>query len=182
MIVAGGSGSRGSASASGPGDIGRAAVYACELAAFDGTDLEAVRPVAEIAELIGRVTTTSWWPGPTVRVEAARRGASSSGTHGPVGGGGSMPVTVRVAHGQATAATAAHELAHALAGVGHGHDPLYRRAYLDVIRVITNIDPTDRRGDVHVRQLADAFASAELTIALRRWPPPDPSVGGPIVL
>ena len=31
------------------GDVGRTAVYACELAAFDGTDLEDVRPYDEIA-------------------------------------------------------------------------------------------------------------------------------------
>ncbi|MET0910414.1 MAG: hypothetical protein ABWZ99_13185 [Ilumatobacteraceae bacterium] len=176
MTGNGGSGIR----AGGRGDIGRAAVYACEIAAFDGTDLEAVQPFDDVAELIGRVTSGPWWPGPIVRVEVARRGAVSSGAHGPVGGGGS--VTVRLAPGQATTATAAHELAHALAGVGHGHDPLYRCAYLDVIRVITNIDPTDRRGDIHVRQLADAFASAGLSVAERRWPSPDPSVGGPIVL
>ncbi len=173
---------RSASGAAGHRDIGRAAVYACEIAAFDGTDLEAAQPVADIAELIARVTSGAWWPGPAVRVEAARQGALSSGTHGPVGGGRGAPVTIRLAAGQATMATAAHELAHALAGVGHGHDPLYRCAYLDVIHVITNIDPTDRRGDVHVRQLADAFASAGLTVAGRRWPPPDPSVGGPIVL
>lgn len=168
--------------AAGQGDIGRAAVYACEIAAFDGTDLESAQPMADIAELVDRVTSGAWWPGPAVRVEAARHGARSSGAHGPVSGGGGAPVRIRVAVGQATVATAAHELAHALAGVGHGHDPLYRCAYLDVIHVITNIDPTDRRGDVHVRQLADAFASAGLTLAGRRWPTPDPSVGGPIVL
>ena len=173
---------RSAGGAAGQGDIGRAAVYACEIAAFDGTDLEAAQPFADIVELITRVTSGAWWPGPAVRVEAARHGALSSGTNGPVSGGGGAPVTIRLAARQATMATAAHELAHALAGVGHGHDPLYRCAYLDVVHVITNIDPTDRRGEVHVRQLADAFASAGLTVAGRRLPPPDPSVGGPIVL
>ncbi len=33
-------------------DCGRAEVYAAEAAAFDGTDLESVRPFAEIAALI----------------------------------------------------------------------------------------------------------------------------------
>lgn len=164
------------------GDIGRAAVYACEIVAFDGTDLEALQPFADIAELIGRVTTGSWWPGPTVRVEPARQGAGSSGTHGPSGGTGDRPVTIRLSHAQATTATAAHELAHGLAGVGHGHDPIYRRAYLDVILVISNLDPTDRRGDLHVRQLADAFASAGLTVGERRWPAPDGPASGAIVL
>jgi hypothetical protein len=164
------------------GDAGRAAVYACEVAAFDGTDLEEVTTVDDIARVIDRLVADRWWPGPPVRVEAARRGAASSGTHGPVAASISVPLTIRIAAAQATTATAAHELAHALAGVEHGHDAFYRRAYLDVVEVITNLDPTDRRGDMHTRQLADAFAAEGLGVASRRWPGPAPEAGGAIVL
>lgn len=164
------------------GDVGRAAVYACETSAFDGTDLEDVRPLDEIARLIDRIVASGWWSGPAVRVEAARRGAASSGAHGTLTSGAAAPVTIRIAGAQATPATAAHELAHALAGVAHGHDALFRSAYLDVIQVITNVDPTDRRGDLHTRQLADAFDGAGLEVASRRWPRPDDSVGGAIAL
>ena len=84
---------------------------------------------------------------------------------------------IRFAASQATVATAAHELAHALAGVAHGHDEVYRRAYLDVVEVITNLDPTDRRGEIHVRQLAEAFAAAGLRLGPRSWPAPPDSAG-----
>lgn len=163
-------------------DVGRTAVYACEVAAFDGTDLEEVTTVDAIARLIGRLVADRWWPGPPVRVEAARRDAGSSGTHGPIAASKSVPMTIRISRAQATIATAAHELAHALAGVEHGHDALYRRAYLDVVEVITNLDPTDRRADLHTRQLAQAFAAGGLEVAARRWPSPGPDTGGAIAL
>ena len=65
-------------------DVGRTEVYGCELAAFDGTDLEDVRPYDRIATVVQRLVGDAWWPGPSVSVEAARRGAESSATHGPV--------------------------------------------------------------------------------------------------
>ena len=166
-------------------DEGRAAVYACEIAAFDGTDLEELRPHDSIAALIERVVSAPWWAGPRVRVEAARRGTGSSGTHGPISTqtrAGDTPVTIRLAASQATIATAAHELAHALAGVGHGHDALYRRAYLDVITVITNLDVGDRRGDLHAEHLAAEFAAAGLPVAARGWTSPGDSSGRAIAL
>ena len=43
-------------------------------------------------------------------------------------------VEIRVAAGQCTSATLAHELAHALAGVDHGHDAVFRAAHVDVVR------------------------------------------------
>jgi hypothetical protein len=152
-------------------------VYAAEIAAFDGTDIEDVRPHDSIASLIGRVTAGAWWPGPTVVVAAARRGASSSATHGPLIDGSSGVVMIRLVDSQATVATAAHELAHALAGVDHGHDAVYRRAYLDVIAEITNVDDADRRGELHVVQLAESFARAGLDVGERAWPPPPGMLG-----
>ncbi|MBT7430245.1 MAG: hypothetical protein HN783_10580 [Ilumatobacter sp.] len=81
-----------------------------------------------------------------------------------------------------TLATAAHELAHALAGAGRGHDAVYRRAYLDVVRVITNLDTTDRRHDIHVSQLADAFARAGLRVGERAWQAPPDAIGSAFAL
>ena len=161
-------------------DHDRSAVYAAELAAFDGTDLESRQEFARIAELVGALTAGSWWCGPTVDLRRARRDALSSTTRCPVAG--PDPLIIRLADGQLTVATAAHELAHALAGVDRGHDATFRIAYLDVIEVITNVDPLDRRHDLHVVQLASAFEAARLDVGARRWPAPPASVVGPIAL
>jgi hypothetical protein len=163
-------------------DRGRAALYAAETAAFDGTDLEFVRTPGYIVALIGRLAAGQWWPGPEVVAVEARIDAQSSSTHGPVVLRRPPVVMIRLAAGQATVATAAHELAHALAGVEHGHDALFRCAYLDVVEVITNIDPQDRRGDLHRLQLADAFCAHGLDVAARMWPRPGAAISGPIEL
>jgi len=165
----------------GSGDVGRAAVYACELAAFDGTDLEDGRPFEEVERIIQSIAQDPWWTGPVVTVRRARAGTASSVAAGAVGRAGA-PVEIRLAGGQCTFATAAHELAHALAGVEHGHDGEFRRAYLDVVAMGSNLDPLDRRGTTHVDQLAEAFASAGLTLAERRWPPPAAGTVGAIAL
>jgi hypothetical protein len=164
------------------GDRGRASVYAAETAAFDGTDLEVVRTPGYIVGLIGRLAAGQWWPGPVVVAVEARGDAQSSSTHGPIPHRQAGAVSIRLAADQATVATAAHELAHALAGVDRGHDALFRRAYLDVVEVITNIDPHDRRGDLHRRQLAEAFSAHGLDVAERTWPRPDSAIAGPIEL
>lgn len=162
-------------------DADRSAVYAAESSAFDGTDLESPRDFAAIADLVARVTAGEWWPGPLITVRAARRDASSSSTRCGAATS-SMRTEIRFAAGQLTVATAAHELAHALAGVDAGHGPLFRTAYLDVIIVITNLDSHDRRRDLHERQLASAFDATGHTRAHRRWPPPPISSWGAIAL
>ena len=43
-------------------DRGRAEVYAAELAAYDGTELEAVVAFDELVALADRVTSEAWWP------------------------------------------------------------------------------------------------------------------------
>ena len=146
-------------------DSDRAAVYAAELAAFDGTDLELVVGAERLAAVVDRLTAGEWWPGPVVAVRPARSDARSSSTRCAASG-----ATIRLADNQTTVATAAHELAHALAGVGAGHDGRFRAAYLDVIAVVTNLDPTDRRGPLHVDQLAEAFAAHRLLVGPRNWP------------
>ena len=163
------------------GDSDHTAVYAAELAAFDGTDLETVRPFEEIAGLLRRVVDGPWWPGGVVAVERARSDAVSSATRCTIDDGG-VRSTIRLSQSQMTVATAAHELAHALAGARRGHDSVYRCAYLDVIRVITNLDSTDRRHDVHVAQLEQAFAAARLGVGVRAWPAPPEAIGSAFAL
>jgi hypothetical protein len=74
--------------------------------------------------------------------------------------------------------TLAHELAHALVGVQRGHDEVFRRAYLDVVLVMTNLDSTDRRRALHGDQLAAALAAFDLAVGNRFWPEPPPEAGG----
>ena len=160
-------------------DLGRAQVYAAELAAFDGTDLEAVIDVDRVLSAMRRVTAGEWWPGGDVTVKPARSDARSSSTRCGAEEGSVAAITI--AAPQATIATAAHELAHALAGVAHGHDATYRRAHLDVVQAITNVDRVTSRGMVHVAQLWNAYAAAGLDVGDREWPEP-PAAGGAIAL
>ena len=158
-------------------DHERAAVYAAEIAAFDGTDLETVLDIDDVLATIRHVVESEWWSGPAVAARSARRDARSSTARcsgGPV-------TTIRIARPQATIATAAHELAHALAGVAAGHDERFRRAHLDVISVITNLAAAPARRDLHVTQLEDAYGMADLAIGERTWPAPPP-VDGAIAL
>jgi hypothetical protein len=153
-------------------DRDRSQVYAAELAAFDGTDLEDVVGFAAVERLVERVLVGEWWPGGSVDVRAARTDAQSSVTR--CGVDEASRAEVRIAAPQATVATAAHELAHALAGVDHGHDATFRRAHLDVVQAITNLDRIDARGQLHVTQLNREYAAAGLDVGERTWvAPPD---------
>lgn len=163
-------------------DDGRAELYAAESVAFEGTDIEEVVGHEAVSRLVADVTRGSWWPGPPVRVSAARSDAASSRCVVVSGGGSPRSVDIRLAAGQATVATAAHELAHALAGPEHGHDGVFRRAYLDIILIATNLDSTDRRGRLHVTQLSSALQAAGLDTGERAWPVPSATVAGPIAL
>lgn len=163
-------------------DAERAAVYAAELAAFDGTDLEQARSFDELHDLADEVVLGEWWSGPTVRLQRARVDARSSSTRCETHHDGHQNARIRLAPAQMTVATVAHELAHALAGSGAGHDASFRAAYADVIAVITNVASTDRRRGLHVEQLLDAFAAAGLDVGSRGWPPPPSSASGAIAL
>ena len=161
-------------------DSDHSALYAAELSAFDGTDLEDVRSFEQVRSLIEAVAADPWWPSGGVVVRAARSDAHSSSARCAASGGG--PGAIRLAASQTTIATAAHELAHVLADQAHGHGALYRRAYLDVVWVITNIDSTDRRLGLHVDQLTEAFSAAGLEVAPRRWPAPPAGTGSAFAL
>jgi hypothetical protein len=159
-------------------DCGRAELYAAEVAAFDGTDLESVMPFEEVAAVIVAVAAGAWWPSGPVRVVAARRDARSSSARRIEG----TTTVIRLSVEQSTMATAAHELAHALAGPAAGHSPVFLAAYLDVVAVITNMDPLDRRHDLHVGQLRAAFEAAGLIVGRRRWAAPPESSSTAIAL
>jgi len=163
-------------------DNERAALYSAELAAFDGTDLEAIIGQEFIAAGIQQVTTGEWWPGPAIEVRPARANSRSSSTCCDVEVGAGTAAIIRLVPEQATIATAAHELAHALAGVAAGHGPVFRRAYLDVVAVITNLDSTDRRHDLHVSQLREALTTRGLRVGDRKWVAPRAELLGPIAL
>jgi hypothetical protein len=162
-------------------DTDRSGVYAAELAAFDGTDLETVVEFDALRRRVSSVTAGEWWTGPGVDVRRARVDAHSSSARCGASASDDT-VVIRLAAGQVTLATAAHELAHALAGPARGHGAEFRRAYLDVIAVITNVDPFDRRRTLHVDQLTAAFDSFGLHIGDRWWRAPPEAASGAIAL
>ena len=102
-------------------DDGRAAVYAAEIAAFEGTSYESITEFDELLALVRTITSAAWWPRGAVPVVRARRDA---GTSSATQRGGERP-TVRLAAPQMTPATLVHEFAHVLAGVGSGHGPVH---------------------------------------------------------
>lgn len=145
------------------GDFGRCAFGEAEQSAFGGTELEDEVAVSELVALAGTVTTGDWWReagGPLVRVEAARASARSSRARS----GGVGPVAITLAAGQHDRATLAHELAHALAGVGRGHDGRFRAAEIDLVAVLA--------GPAAAARLAAACADFGLAVAARPWAPP----------
>lgn len=151
-------------------DRGREEVYAAELAAYDGTDLEAVVGFDELVALTERLTAASWWPRGPVVLRRARRDASSSSTRRSPS---RDDLVVRLADPQRTRATLVHELAHVLAGVEAGHGPVFRRAHVDLAVAAFG---TERGG-----WLADAYAASGLAVGERSWPAP-PGRSGAIAL
>ncbi len=150
-------------------DLGREAVYAAEIAAFEGTSLESLRPFDELLVLAAGVTCAAWWPHGEVEVVSARADARSSSTRQR---GSGAPV-VRLAAPQLTPATLVHELAHVLAGLGAGHGPVFRRAHVDIASWAFGQDAAG--------WLLDAYASMRLAPGIRSWPAP-PSPGTVIAL
>ena len=153
-------------------DHGREAVYAAEIAAFEGTSYESLTAFDELLALAGVVTAAAWWPHGEVEVVTARRDAGSSSTRQR---GSGRPV-VRLAAPQMTPATLVHELAHVLAGVSAGHGPTFRRAHVDLAGFPF--------GDSEANWLLDAYAAMGLQPGERSWsaPPLRRAAGGPLAL
>jgi hypothetical protein len=146
-------------------DTGRAAVYAAEIAAFEGTSYESVVELGELQALATTITSAPWWPCGRVPVVAARADARSSSTRQRAD---DRPV-VRLAAPQMTQATLVHELAHVLAGVGVGHGSAFRRAHVDLVHVAF--------GNAEARWLVDAYAAMDLAPGERAWPAPSIGAG-----
>jgi hypothetical protein len=153
-------------------DAGRTAVYAAEIAAFEGTSYESVVAFDELIALAELVTSSAWWPHGHIEVVPARADASSSSARQR----GSGPPVVRLAAPQMTSATVVHELAHALAGVAHGHDASFRRAHVDLVGFAF--------GDEQANWLLDAYAAMGLAPGERSWaaPPVPRAAGAPLAL
>lgn len=153
-------------------DDGRAAVYAAEIAAFEGTSFEMLTPLEHLVRLAGIVTGADWWPHGAVPVVAARADASSSSARQR----GDRKAVVRLARPQMTQATLVHELAHVLAGVGAGHGGVFRRAHVDLAGFLF--------GETEAGWLLDAYAAMGLHPGNRAWSPPPVrrAAGGPLAL
>jgi hypothetical protein len=143
------------------GDQGRAGVSAAEDMAFGGTEVDVAldRPGVDLA--LAAITGGPWWTscGPPVRLAPPRpstRSSSARARHDHV--------KITFAEGQLTLGTVAHELAHALAGVGHGHDGVFRAAFVDVIAVLA--------GPAAADALAGAFRAMGVDPGARTWPAP----------
>jgi putative metallohydrolase (TIGR04338 family) len=141
-------------------DGGRAAVYAAEIAAFEGTTYESITSFESLEVIVADVVGAAWWPSGAVEVRRARSDAASSSARQR---GGDTPV-IRLAAPQMTPATVVHELAHALAGVGAGHGPAFRRAHVDLVGHVF--------GDDEACWLLEAYAAMGLGPGIRTWPQP----------
>lgn len=153
-------------------DRGREAVYAAEIAAFEGTSLESLVAFDEVLALTEVIVGAAWWPRGAIDVVPARSDAASSSTRQRLGG---APV-VRLAAPQMTPATVIHEFAHVLAGVDHGHDAVFRRAHVDLVGFVL--------GDEVAGWLLDAYAAMGLAPGVKSWsaPPLRLAAGGPVAL
>jgi hypothetical protein len=153
-------------------DDGRAAVYAAEIAAFEGTSHEALAPFDELVALARAITDAKWWPHGDIAVVRARADSETSSARQR----GDARPTVRLAAPQMTAATLVHEFAHVLAGVGLGHGPAFRRAHVDLAGYAL--------GDTEGGWLLDAYAAMQLAPGQRTWPKPPVrgSWAGPLAL
>jgi hypothetical protein len=142
-------------------DVGREAAYAAEDRAFGGTDLDVVEPLDGLVAIAAALTDTDWWrsaAGPPVVLGPARAQSSSARRDGGA-------VVIRLADAQRTRATLAHELAHALAGVDHGHDATFRAAHIDVVAMLA--------GAAAATTLAAAYTDLGVPARRRRWPRPE---------
>ena len=83
-------------------------------------------------------------------------------------------VEIQLTDGQLSVATVAHELAHALAGLEHGHDDAFRAAYVDVASALAGVAPA--------AALAEAFAAMGIAAGDRRWPSPHRVAGDGFVV
>jgi hypothetical protein len=142
-------------------DRGRAAVAAAEDMAFGGTGLDVALDRAAVADALATITGGPWWVscGPRVTLAPPQGGTVSSSARAR-----RDHVRIVFADGQLTLATVAHELAHALSGIAHGHDAVFRAALVDVTAVLAGPDAAD--------DLAGSLRAMGVDPAVRTWPVP----------
>ena len=151
-------------------DAGREAVYAAEEVAFGGTDLDDVMSLDDLCAIGSAITVSDWWRsarGPTVAIGPTRAGSSSARRHGD-------DVVIRLAADHQTRGTLGHELAHALAGIDHGHDATFRAAHIDVVSMIA--------GAAAASALTSAYLELGVPPSRRPWPPPVRAAGDGFVV
>ena len=138
---------------------------------FGGTDLEDALDRRAAEGALELITAGPWWRscGPPVTVSAPRGGTRASRARDHAG-----KVAIQLSDEQLNLATVAHELAHALADVGHGHDAVFRAAYVDVVAVLA--------GPAGAGALAEAFVAMGVEPGDRGWPAPYRAVGDGFVI
>jgi hypothetical protein len=152
-------------------DAGQTAVAAAEDRAFGGTPLDEPLDRRFVDDRVAVVTGGAWWQscGPAVLVSVPPSGTCSSSARSR-----RDRVEIRLADPQLSLATIAHELAHGLAGVDHGHDANFRAAFVDVVTVLA--------GAEHAAALSEAFVAMGIGAGRRRWPPPYRAAGDGFVV
>ena len=152
-------------------DEGRTAVYAAEVAAFEGTSYESLTGFDELVATAAVITSASWWPRGRVAIRRTRSDAVSSSARAR-----GTALVIRLAALQLTPATLIHELAHVLAGIETGHGAVFRRAHVDLVGYSF--------GDTEAGWLVDAYAAMGLGPGERTWaqPPVRRGAGGPLAL
>lgn len=151
------------------------AVAAAESAAFEATAFDAPIDRARLAAEFAGLIAGPWWHqcfagSPPVVSLVTPPVRTQTSTARSVGGG----FEIRVADGQLSLSTLAHELGHVLAGLSAQHDPLFRAAYADAAAAMAGTELGD--------WLREAFAGFGLPVAERRWPPPFAVSGGGFVV
>lgn len=136
------------------------AVYAAEEMAFGGIEFDDDLG-ARAGDLVAEMTAGDWWRScrvPVVELRRARAGSATSSARSSTAG----CVIIRLA--RTSLSTVSHELAHALAGIGRGHDATFRAAHVDIVAVLA--------GAVVAARLEQAYDDHGVPAGARRWPPP----------
>ncbi len=125
--------------------------------------------MADLQERARMIVDGDWWRqagGPAVDVVAARRTArSSSARHD-----GRHAAVIRLAAGQLDDVTIAHELAHLLAGIDHGHDERFRAAHLDVVALLAGTRAASMLAEAYCRLRAAGRSPGVATAGARIRP------------
>jgi hypothetical protein len=121
----------------------RQKVYDAESFAFEGSIYEASIGMFELRAVAARLCALQIWRrggGGTIVVREARVDALRSSAH-------KSTSEIRIAAGQDSVATLAHEGAHLISGDGHG--PEFRSRHVEVLRVLAGADASNKLREVY---------------------------------